>query len=490
MLKTQHLFWKYLLLAALMAMPVFGHLNTLPIRIWDESRLAINAYEMLRNGNYLVTHYKGEPDMWSTKPPLMIWLQVLSMKALGVNELAIRLPSALAAFFTCLALLLFSQRYLKDFWFGFIAVFILITSPGYVSIHGIRTGDYDALLTLFTTLSGLFFFRWSERPQARWLYLSALALALAVLTKSIAGILFLPAMLTWLLLRRKLTFLLKSRHFYGSLALFVLLTASYYLLREMANPGYLAAVRENELGGRYLNVVEDHRGDFWYYLRNFWDFRMNYWILLVPAGLFTGLYAKEKRLMHLAQFSGLMALFFLLIISAGQTKLKWYDLPLYPFMALLAAIFVHYWFRYFGQLDWAQQTLRKNVMPFLFLLLLGFSPYMHIFQKTYLPRETTAENENLYALSNFLRGALRGEHKLNGQHLLYTDYKAHLLFYLNLLHERGVEIDFKAPKDLKAGDIVSATQNHDKKYVEEHYDYKLLHQKGALKTYKIYGVKE
>ena len=121
-------------------MPIFGHLDTLPLRIWDESRLAINAYEMLNDKNHLVTHFEGKPDMWNTKPPFMIWCQVFCMKLLGVNELAVRLPSAIAAFLTCLVLLFFSQWYLKSFWFGFIAVFILISAQGFISLHGTRTG--------------------------------------------------------------------------------------------------------------------------------------------------------------------------------------------------------------------------------------------------------------------------------------------------------------------------------------------------------------
>ncbi len=47
---------KYLILAILVYMPIFGHLDTLPIRIWDESRLAINAFEMYKNGDFIVTH--------------------------------------------------------------------------------------------------------------------------------------------------------------------------------------------------------------------------------------------------------------------------------------------------------------------------------------------------------------------------------------------------------------------------------------------------
>jgi len=59
--------------------------------------------------------------MWNTKPPLMIWCQVISMKLLGINEWAIRLPSALAALFTCAIIMLIAVRYVKNFWFGFIS---------------------------------------------------------------------------------------------------------------------------------------------------------------------------------------------------------------------------------------------------------------------------------------------------------------------------------------------------------------------------------
>ena len=140
--------WPYFLLAVLLYMPLFGHLNTLAIREYDEARLALNALEMYQNNNFLVTHFSGQPEMWNTKPPLLIWMQVFWMKLIGVGELAVRLPSAIAALLTCVILLVFCQRYLRSFWFGCIAVLVLITAEGYVSIHGTRTGDYDALLTL------------------------------------------------------------------------------------------------------------------------------------------------------------------------------------------------------------------------------------------------------------------------------------------------------------------------------------------------------
>ena len=107
-----------ILLLVIAGIPLFMHLDALPFRLWDESRLASNAYEMNKNGNLIVTYYDGQPEMWSTKPPLVIWMQVLFIKILGFNELAVRLPSAIAGLLTCMVLLYFSKKIFRyvDRW--------------------------------------------------------------------------------------------------------------------------------------------------------------------------------------------------------------------------------------------------------------------------------------------------------------------------------------------------------------------------------------
>ena len=88
------------ILLIIASIPLFLHLHVLPFRLWDESRLASNAYEMHTNGNLIVTYYEGEPEMWNTKPPLVIWMQLIFIKLIGFNELAIRLSSAIAGLLT------------------------------------------------------------------------------------------------------------------------------------------------------------------------------------------------------------------------------------------------------------------------------------------------------------------------------------------------------------------------------------------------------
>ena len=100
----------YFIIFLLVALPIFSHLDSYPIRVWDESRLANNAYEMYRNHNFLVSYFYGSPDMWSTKPTLLIALQALFMEVIGVNELSVRLPIAFATLLLCFSIFYFLKR--------------------------------------------------------------------------------------------------------------------------------------------------------------------------------------------------------------------------------------------------------------------------------------------------------------------------------------------------------------------------------------------
>src|SRR5690348_15673363 len=118
-----------------------------------------------KGNNLLVPTFDYKPDMWNTKPPLLIWIQVLSIKLLGVSELALRLPSALAAVALCLLLYWFFSKKLQKELLGFMVCMVLITSRGYVMLHGTRTCDYDSMLTLFTTAYCLFFYQYLQTDK-------------------------------------------------------------------------------------------------------------------------------------------------------------------------------------------------------------------------------------------------------------------------------------------------------------------------------------
>src|SRR5688572_30787675 len=104
MLKRKDHLFSTILLLVLSVSCFFIKLSQIPIRIWDEARNANNALQIIQHGHWLVPYYENAPDMWNTKPPLLIWIQALLIKLFGINEIAIRLPSAIAATLTSFVL--------------------------------------------------------------------------------------------------------------------------------------------------------------------------------------------------------------------------------------------------------------------------------------------------------------------------------------------------------------------------------------------------
>jgi 4-amino-4-deoxy-L-arabinose transferase-like glycosyltransferase len=77
------------LVAALFFLPFLGRVSLFD---WDEANFAEASREMIERGNYTQVTIDYEP--FYQKPPLFMWLQVLCMKALGINEFAARFINA------------------------------------------------------------------------------------------------------------------------------------------------------------------------------------------------------------------------------------------------------------------------------------------------------------------------------------------------------------------------------------------------------------
>lgn len=316
---------------------VFG-LTQAPIQTWDEARQAVNAFEMLRSGgHWLVTTFGHQPDLGNTKPPLLIWLQALSMSVLGPGELAVRLPSLLAALGT-VGLLHGAGRAVGRPAWGLLAGAILTTTQGYLGPHLARSGDYEALLCLWVLGQVLATFAYAETGRRRYLAGAAAAVAGAVLTKGVAGLLGLPALALYLLWTKRLWATLRRPAFWLAAGGAVALPALYYVLRERALPGYWAAVAANELGGRFGHNLSATTQPLLYHVQNLLRYQLRPWWPLLPvAGLLlaVGPATAARRLGGLA---GFFALSWLLLITIAKTKLEWYPAPMLPPLALLLAL--------------------------------------------------------------------------------------------------------------------------------------------------------
>jgi len=320
-------------------------------------------------------------------------------------------------------------------------------------------------------------------------------MTLAVLTKSAAALMILPGIFIYTLIKKKLLFLLKSKDFYIGIFIFLLLVGGYYGLRELYNPGYLMAVWENEFGGRFLETIEGHKHGFWYYYENMIgdnggraDNRFTTWMLLIPCGIIAGILSKDPRIKNLTIFSTIMAVTYFLVISFAQTKLHWYDLPLYPFLAILVGVFLHFIFSFLKEEKRMLHYLKYNITPYIFVFLVFIMPYSDIVSKTHMQKEYWWDVEE-YRINYYLRDILKGKRSGDNFTIPYDGYAAHVRFYVKLLNDKGKNISVKKRENVVVGETVLFSQREVREFLEENFEYNILEEFYNVRIYEIIAEK-
>jgi hypothetical protein len=324
------------------------------------------------------------------------------------------------------------------------------------------------MLTCFTTSSCLFFYAFCETKQTRFLYWFFGALTLGMLTKGVAALLFTPALLIFALFTTPLTHFLKNKHFYIGLLSLAFFVVGFYLLRESRNPGYIATVQENELGGRYMVAQGGGEFDFWYYFKNIVDYSLADRYLLIPCGMLIGAFSRDRRIRKFSLFLTLCVVTYFLVISIAKTKVGWYNVPMYPFIAILIAFFVNFFFEFLRDLPKARESMARNVIPYLFLFLIFFSSYREVWSRTHAPNERFWDAE-FYHIGAYLKDALRGNVSLQNKFLVSEGYFGQNLFYTHILRDRKINTGFKNIDDVKKGDVLLVYQDEVRKRLKEKF---------------------
>lgn len=310
----------------------FYNIHELNIIQWDESRLAINTAEMYQNGNFLVPTFNKQPDLYNTKPHLLIWLQVISTFIFGLNEFSLRLPSALAGLLCIFLCAYIVYKKTHSLYPSIFTALLLATSGGFIQLHGSLTGDYDALLSLFVLLSIYQFYCYLYKHSLPALARFTLFLSLAILCKSAAGLLVLPVVLACIGLKPKLKTFIQT----GIAIIIACIPFTIYvLIRNEFNEGYIDAIIQNDFLGRFNNALEGHHSKWYYYIVNLFDYRYSYWIFCLPIALVFA-FIKGKNTL---KFYSLATIVYLVFLSIAQTRIHWYDMPVLPLISIVIALF-------------------------------------------------------------------------------------------------------------------------------------------------------
>lgn len=258
--------WPWALVLALLALALF-QLGAAPLFDVDEGAFSEATREMLESGDWGHTTLNGEDRF--DKPILVYWLQAASVSLLGLNEFALRLPSALCAWGWALALFGFARPRLGQ-RAATSAALMLATSLGVMAIG--RAATADALLNLLLVLAVFDAWRWLDtedkaplRRAFAWMGLGLLAKGpVAVLIPVAAAGVWLINEGDWRALGRRLVQAVSD-------------VPAWALLIGIAAPWYAYALHRHGQAfidgffirhnlARYSGAMEQHGGGVGYYL--------------------------------------------------------------------------------------------------------------------------------------------------------------------------------------------------------------------------------
>lgn len=188
----------YLLIFVLGIILFIPFLGDVHLFDWDEINFAEAAREMIVSGNYTQVQINYEP-FWE-KPPLFIWLEVLSMKLFGVNEFAARLPNAICGIATLLLLFNIGKK-LYDNEFG---IWWVLCYAGSLLPHFyFKSGIIDPVFNLFIFLGIYYFYCYYSFKEFNKIILSAIFIGLATLTKGpVAFLIFILCLMSFWLIHK------------------------------------------------------------------------------------------------------------------------------------------------------------------------------------------------------------------------------------------------------------------------------------------------
>ncbi|PRH46033.1 glycosyltransferase family 39 protein [Burkholderia multivorans] len=306
----------------------------------DEGRYAEMAREMFVTGDWITPRYNGYK--YFEKPPLQTWLNALTFAWFGIGEWQARLYTALASFAGVL-LVGFTGARLFNPLSGFLAAVVLASSPYWNLMGHFNALDMGLAFWMALSLCALLL---AQRPGLRpaavrgWMWLCWAAMAFAVLSKGLVGVILPGAVLVLYTLIARDWALWKRLYLVSGLVLFFAIAAPWFVLVQQRNPEFFNFFFIVQQFRRYLTPEQNRPGPFYYFVP----------VLLV--GFLPWLSVAWQSVRHALRmprqpngFSPMLVLliwsaFIFLFFSASHSKLISYVLPVAPALALIIGAYL------------------------------------------------------------------------------------------------------------------------------------------------------
>jgi 4-amino-4-deoxy-L-arabinose transferase-like glycosyltransferase len=318
---------------------------------YDESITALRIMQMELNKEYLTVHDNFAPSF--RKPPLYYWMSLPAVKLVGMQELSMRVVSAIAGILCVFATAGICNLICKGGW-GLLGGFFLATNWFFVS-NG-RQALLDSSMILFglaVIYCCLEFL--SDKGSSRWLLLAFVFAGLGALTKGpIALLASVPVLCVVTVIGRKRK-RISALELAVCVALLLIIILPWHLHQFSAHGDeFLLEYFNIRISSTFPVFVG---GTFYHaYIKETFVFGPVV-ILLALSGIFISLWkVRNGGPSHLVLITATFAVLLILVFLSNRRSV--YMLPLAPILSVYAAYFV----------DWCSSVELRRLRPILFIL--------------------------------------------------------------------------------------------------------------------------
>lgn len=302
----------------------------------DEGRYAEIPREMVASGDWLTPRLNG--IKYFEKPALQYWATAAAYEIFGEQQWTSRLWTALTGLLGVFLAYFTAQR-LFGREAGLYSALVLGSSLLYVLIGHINTLDMGVAFFMSLGLSGFLLGQRegaTAQENSRWMHVAWAALALAVLSKGLMGLVLPGAVLVLYTLIQRDFALWKRLHLVSGTLLFLAIAAPWFIAVSLANPEFFHFFFIHEHFERFLTKVHGRFHPWWSFIPILLA-GMLPWTVHMFDALATAWKPDitERGVFQPKRFLLIWAVFIFVFFSASDSKLPSYILPIFPALALL-----------------------------------------------------------------------------------------------------------------------------------------------------------
>ncbi|MSR71122.1 MAG: phospholipid carrier-dependent glycosyltransferase [Candidatus Taylorbacteria bacterium] len=299
----------------------------------DEAFYAQVVRESVENGNMLTLTKGG--NNWFDKPPLVFWSAITLVKTFGWSEFLLRLPSAISLIICLILTYLIALELTNKKRVAILASLILLTTGLFWEAG--RQLRLDVPVTACVLFSFFSYIKGLKNP--RWFWGIGIGWGFGIMTKSVIGVFSVVPIFLYSLFYKKWDYL-KSKHFYLGIIGGLLIGLPWHIYEWVKYPTdfynlyivkfIFTRVHENILGGVSTNSN---------YIINLLTYYQPWCIVGFVCAIAVCIWMKscwsflKMPVVFMTICAFLFAIFFV-----SSTKLLYYFIPIYPFVAIFIAL--------------------------------------------------------------------------------------------------------------------------------------------------------